>query len=243
VAEAGVPRAAAAVVLAPRDRVVAHRAAAVARLVEAGENAHVRPRVGAVVVPLVDAGPGLRQVRRRRVATVFDPDPRRLVGRVRLEVGADQAAVPGPVVLGVGGRVDADVPTARGDVGLEGVLLGGVEHVAGGRQPHHRLVPGQVRRREVVRVLGGGHREPVGAAELADRVDPRRYRVVPEAGGLREHQHVCQRPGRFHRRRRHGDGSGSGGECQCGGRNASPHAFLLRNQGKVQFWAPVPLQS
>ena len=90
-----------------------------------------------------------------------------LVGRVRGEVGADQPAVPRPVVLGVGGRVHADVTAAAGDVGLEGGLLGGVEHVAGGGEPDHRLVLGQVGGGELGGVLGRGHREPVGARRVA----------------------------------------------------------------------------
>src|SRR5690606_7239705 len=73
VAAAGVEGAAAAVVLAPGDRVVAlHGAALVGRLVQGGEDLGLLTRVGAVVVPLVGALPGVVQVGGGRVVVVLD---------------------------------------------------------------------------------------------------------------------------------------------------------------------------
>ncbi len=191
---AGVPGPAAVVRLAPGDRVVvAHRAAArrVRGLVEAGQ--HVRGgragwcgscttrRAGssAPAAPAVDGCAG---------SSTFTAAC--LVGRVRVEVGADEVAVPGPVVLGVGRRVHARVAAAGADVALERGLLRGVEHVAGGGQPHDGLVLREVGVGEGVRVLGRGDGEIVGGAELLDRRDAGRDRVVPEPGRLGEDQHV-----------------------------------------------------
>ena len=51
-----------------------------------------------------------------------------------VELRAGELAVPRPVVLGVGGGVDADPAAARLDVALERVLLRVVEDVAGRAQ-------------------------------------------------------------------------------------------------------------
>ena len=53
----------------------------------------------------------------------LDIDRGRLDRGVRAEVGAEQPAVEGPVVLGVGGGVDPDPAAAAADVGAEGALL------------------------------------------------------------------------------------------------------------------------
>ena len=126
VAAARVPGASAVVGVAPRGRMVgAVDAAGVRALVERREHVHAAARVGAERVPLVETLPALRQVAGRRVLAVGDLDGRVLVRRVALEVGADQPAVPGPVVLGVGGGVDAGEAAAGLDVVLECRLLGG----------------------------------------------------------------------------------------------------------------------
>jgi hypothetical protein len=109
------------------------------------------------------------------------------------EPGADQIAVPGPAVLGVGGGVDADVAAAAPEVGLEGRLLIGIEHVAGGGQPDDGLEPAQVVHRERAGVLGGRHRDAVVPAQLPDGGDAGGDRRMPEAGGLAEHQDFLRR--------------------------------------------------
>ena len=52
------------------------------------------------------------------------------------EVGADQTAIPGPVVLGVGGRVDADEPVSRADVAFQRLFFAGAEDVPGRIEKH-----------------------------------------------------------------------------------------------------------
>ncbi len=174
VAQRGVPGTTAVVVLAPAVGVVgAHRAAAVAGLVHGGQDVDRATRVGAEVVPLVVAGPAVGKARGGGVRGVLDLDDGLLRRGVLLEVRADQLAVPGPVVLGVGGRVNAGEPAAALDVVLEGGLLGGVQDVARGRQEDHHGVLGEVVLGEGSGVLGGVDGEAVLLAELLDGRDTR----------------------------------------------------------------------
>lgn len=193
-AHAGVPAAAAVVVLAPGDRVLGtHRAAArrVGRLVHRREDVDLAARVRAEVVPLVRALPPPVDAGGRGVGRVLDLDGRGRGARgVVVEVGADQVAVPGPRVLGVGGRMDAGVPATGLDVALERALLGLVEHVAGGGEEDDDLVLGEVLVGEGRGVLGRRDVEAVGGAELLDGGDALVDVAVPEGSGLREDQGV-----------------------------------------------------
>ncbi len=249
---AGVPGTSALVLVAPRDRmVVAHRAGAgvVAALVEGGQHPHVLPRVLPVVVPLVGAGPLLRQVRGGRVVAVLDDRGGFLDLRVGVEVRTHQIAVPRPVVLGVRGRVHTRVPAAVGDVALERRLLVVVEHVTRGGQPDHRVVVVQVVVGEGGRVLGGVHREPVFRPQVLDRRDSRGDRAVPVPRRLGEDEHArLLRRGRALRttvdrggecrarpaqngaeceRRRPDPPSAAWGRASVPGPAASLHAYLL----------------
>jgi hypothetical protein len=124
----------------------------------------------------------------RRVLAVGDLDGRGLVGRVALEVGADEPAVPGPVVLRVGRGVDARVAAARLDVALERGLLRGVEGIPGRGEEDDRVVLPERGRGEVRGVLGPVDGDAVRARHLADRGAADGDRVVPEAGRLGEHE-------------------------------------------------------
>src|SRR5690606_33937060 len=116
VAEAGVPGAAGADAAAPGDRVVVHGAGAgcIARLVEAEQHGGGAARAAAEVVPLVLEGEALGQVCRRRRQQLA-PQFGGLRRGMRMEPGtvAEQAAVPEPAVLAVGGGMDAH-PAAAG---------------------------------------------------------------------------------------------------------------------------------
>ncbi len=195
VAESGVEGAAALVGLAPGDRVVAlHVPAGVGGLVQGGENLGLVPGVGAVVVPLVGALPLVVEVGGGGVVVVLHADGGGLDLRVGVEVGADEAAVELPVVLGVGGRVDADVTAAGGHVVLERLLLFGVEDVAGGGEEGDGVVAGQVAGGELGGGLGGVDRDAGVLADLLQGLDARGDRVVAEAGGLGEDQDALGGP-------------------------------------------------
>ncbi len=197
VAETGVPGAPAPEGVAPRDGVVgAHRPAGVGRLVQRRQHVRDVTRVGAVVVQLVGPHPGGGKLGRRGVRAVLHPHGDLLDRGVGGEPGTHELTVVRPVVLGVGRRVDADVAAARGDVGLEGGLLGGVQHVAGGAQEDHGLVLCQVGRGERGGVLGGVDGEVVRRAEVPDGLDADGDRVVPEPRRLGEHEHLVGGIGR-----------------------------------------------
>lgn len=117
-----------------------------------------------------------------------------LDGRVAPEPGADQPAVPGPVVLGVGGPVHPDPAVPAVEISLQGGLLARVEQVPGGRQEHHRPVPGQPRA-DAGRVGGVVDREPVPASEAPDGRHPVLDGGMPEPGRPGEHQHREPRRG------------------------------------------------
>src|SRR6266436_282206 len=116
-AHRGVPAAAAVDLLTPGDRVVdAHLAAGIGRFIERCQNVYGAARVAAKVVPFVDAHPNRRESLRRGVTQVLDADGGALDLWVAGEIGADEPAIPGPLVLGVARRVDADKPAAGADI-------------------------------------------------------------------------------------------------------------------------------
>ena len=102
------------------------------------------------------------------------------------EVGADEAAVPRPVVLRVRRRVDADPAATRVDVALERRLLDVVEHVARREQEDDGAVAREVRVAEGATVLRRIDVEAVSCAECRDRLHGSRDRGVAEPGRLRE---------------------------------------------------------
>ena len=119
---------------------------------------------------------------------------------VRLEVGPDERAVPGPVDFGVAGGVDSEPAPAALDVGPERGLRGRVQHVAGRVEEDDGGDVGP-QRAEVGRVLGRRDGEPAGGGDLAERPDAGRDRGVAEPLGPREHDHaLAVRVGRAGRR-------------------------------------------
>src|SRR5262249_54821253 len=168
-------------------------------------------RVGLVVVPLVGTRPSRRQPGGRRVHGILDLDRRLLDGRVFLEVGTDQPAVPRPRVATVGRGVNADEAAAIFDIALECVLLVlRAEWVSGGRQEYHDVVLREVGVREQRVILGRVDREVVFLAQLLNGRNAVGYRRMPKAGGLGEHQRL--------ERWRIGRRGGLGGRRLCGGR-------------------------
>ena len=123
------------------------------------------------------------------MAAVGDVDGRVLDGRVAPEPGAEKLAVPGPVVEGVCGGVNADPAAATFHPAFQRGPLGLVEWVACGGQEHDRAEASQDGVLDLGGVLGRGHGEAASGAESADRGHPVVDRGVTVAGGAGEHQH------------------------------------------------------
>src|SRR5262245_28373729 len=138
-----VPRPSTVIKLAPRDRMIgAHRAAVVRRFIQCGQHLYSSARIRSEVVPLVRSPPFGRQRRGRWMRTVFDCHPRGLNCRMALKVGSDKPAVPGPIVFGVSGRMNADKTSTFADVAFERRLLLTVERVSRGVQKNNCLITG-----------------------------------------------------------------------------------------------------
>ena len=119
-----------------------------------------------------------------------DPDRGGLDGRVRGEVGADQAAVPRPVVLGVARRVHADPAAPALEPALERALLRLVEDVAGGEQEDDHVEAGQIAIGEAGRVLGVLECPAALGRQSAQRLGGRLDRLVAKAGRAAEGEHA-----------------------------------------------------
>ncbi len=216
VAEPGVERAAAAVVLAERDRVMgAHRAALdpverralrlrPERVLDHGRE-HVRdaPDVGREVVPVVVALPVEREALARVMDAVEDLHRARLQRRPARRTRAEHLGEERPRRVGLDRGADADEASALAEVRLEVGLLGGRERARLARvQEDHRAVGLQLLRRELRADRGGRgrrDRERVAGRSRVDGVQARgRDRVV----GTRDHEHLRRRGGLCRRGRR-----------------------------------------
>src|SRR6476620_6774173 len=102
---------------------------------------------------------------------VGDVDGRLLDGGMREEVGAEQAAIERPVVLGVGGGMDPGPAASAADVALERILLSGPQDVAGGVEEDDGVERTQALRGEDPCILRRADREAVRPAEASDRRD------------------------------------------------------------------------
>src|SRR6266478_3884242 len=157
-AHRSVPAAAAFDLLTPGDRVVdAHLAAGIGRFIECCQNVYGTAGVAAKVVPFVGALPNRGDALRRGVTPVLDADGRALDLWVAGEVGADEPAIPGPLVLGVARRVDADKPAAGADIAFEDGFLVCVEDVPGGAEEYDDLVSSELRDGETRGILRAVH--------------------------------------------------------------------------------------
>src|SRR5271156_5908141 len=117
VAHRGVSAAAGIARLRPGDRVVgAHLPAGIGRLIERCQDVDCSAGVAAEIVPFVGALPDCRQAFCRRVARILDADRLALDLGMAREIGADELAVPGPLILRIGRRVYANEPPARSSV-------------------------------------------------------------------------------------------------------------------------------
>src|SRR5215203_4330060 len=112
--EAGIPGPAAVNLPAPRNRMVrAHLAALVGALVETRDHRRLAARAARVIVELIGDPPGDRGGGAERTREAHDAGLQ--AGRMALELRPEELPVPGPVVSGVGRRMDAEVTAARFD--------------------------------------------------------------------------------------------------------------------------------
>src|SRR5689334_12332089 len=92
--------------------------------------------------------------------------------RMAGEIGADQLAIPRPVVLSIARRMDADEPAAGADIPLERCLLLRVENIPGRAQEDDSLISREYAIGEGGCILGGVDRKSVFGTEGPDRRDP-----------------------------------------------------------------------
>src|SRR5207302_3726327 len=131
VSHGSIPGAAAFEVVAPDNRMIgAHRASLIARLIERREEVDHAARIAAEIVPLIRAQPGRGQIAGRGMLGIGNPYPARLDRRMTGEIGADEPAIPWPVVFRVARGMNAHEAAAAADIALEGGFLSGIEDVA-----------------------------------------------------------------------------------------------------------------
>ena len=90
----------------------------------------------------------------------------------------------------ISSRVSAGESATGLDIGLEGRLLRGIQHVARGVQEDHGFVLSEIRLSEERCVLCVRHREIIRRPKCLNCRQPLVDRIVPETGRLRKHQHV-----------------------------------------------------
>src|SRR5215211_7162266 len=126
--KAGIPGPAAVNLPAPRDRMVrTHLAASVGALVETRDHGRLAARAAREIVELVRDPPRHRRGGAERTSEAQDAGLQ--AGRMALELRPEELPLPGPVVSGVGRRMDAEVTAGRFDESLEGPLLRAVEDI------------------------------------------------------------------------------------------------------------------
>src|SRR2546427_522193 len=105
-----------------------------------------------------------------------------------LEVGADELAIPRPVIFGICSRMDTDESATAADEGLECRLFNGIEDIPTRAQENDDAVLRQfdlVENRCIFRIDDG---KAVFVPQRRDRRDSRRNRIVPESRSLREYE-------------------------------------------------------
>jgi len=173
--------------MAPGDGVVdALIASFVTGFVQYGQHVDSTARIHPVIVPLVRAQPASGKHGCRRVHSVDYANFGGLYVRVTIEVRADQLAVPGPLILGVGRSVNADKPSSALNKALKCGLLVWVEYVSRRVEENDGSV---VVQRLVVKygaVFCRMDREAVGIPQAANGRYRGRNRVVSKTGRMGE---------------------------------------------------------
>jgi hypothetical protein len=109
---------------------------------------------------------------------IFDVDRSRLDLGVAREIGADEPPIPGPLTLGVAGRMNAGEPAARPNVAFKRTLLAIVEGIACRAQEHDDLVSSEPHIGDAGRILSAVDGKPMLGTQRLDGRDAVLDRVV-----------------------------------------------------------------
>src|SRR5690606_8833507 len=140
------------------------------------------------VIPFVVVGEGLRHVRRRDVVAIRHVELRRLRGRMVLEIGTHESAVPTPMVLCSGRTVYAHKSAAGLDIPLEGGLLHVIQYVTARIKKDNGGILRQAVLVKPGRIGRGVHHEPVIFANFNQRLLARIDRRMHKAFSLAENE-------------------------------------------------------
>ena len=187
----GVPCPATVVFLTPGNRmVVAHSAIGVRVFVHRRQHVDFAPGVCYVVIPLVEPFPTPGQKGGRWMSSIGYRDGRNLNAWMTLEGSAHKFGEPGPVILRVGCRVDADEASSGLNVSLERSLLSIVKNIESSIEKHDCLELREACIAENGGVLGGDDLETIFRSEPFQCGDSRGDGGVAVSSRLGEHQHL-----------------------------------------------------
>ena len=184
------------IIMVPRHRVVvAHFAIFVRFFVDFDQDIHRFIKI-LEIVELVFDSPAVGKAEHRRMAPIHGKRFARLhiwVAGVRRKLGTGQLSVPGPVIFGIGCRVNTDVPTTRLDISLKINLLRVVQHIAGSAQEDNGTILLQVSFSESGGIFCGVDRKSVLLTEVHQGTLPRWNRLVAEPFCARKNEYSLRR--------------------------------------------------
>lgn len=150
----------------------------------------MRTRTGPEIVPLIDARPPGRQRMRRRVRPILHVNGGLCHRRMIAEICADEPAVPGPVILGVTGRMHTNIASTTANISLKGAFLLIIKNIAGGHQKDDRAVLSQVGSGESRGILAKIYSDLMLASQLAKSSNAIFDRGMTESPGFRKDQQL-----------------------------------------------------
>ena len=163
-------------------------AAVVTTLVQSSQDVDSPTGIAAVIVPLVAPLPAGGQMASGRMNSVGHVNLALLDGRMAVEISPHQVAVPSPVVLGVGRRVDTHKTAATADVAFECPLLVRGQYIAGRIEKNHRPIRCQSLVGKTPRVLGGFDDKTVFPPQGLDSGNTVGNGIVAKTSGFAEDQ-------------------------------------------------------
>src|SRR5579859_1578443 len=122
-AQCCVPGATAIIVVIPGNGMVrTHRSAFIGGLIQVEQNVDSARGVGDKVVPFIAAHPLFWQHRSRGMSAIDYMNGRLSDSGMATKEGANEVAIPEPLMLCIAGRVDANIATACMNIALKGRL-------------------------------------------------------------------------------------------------------------------------